>query len=54
LLPVGILSFVGLPSGLSLRVEDRTVTVRLRSLSLSKVEGSAVEPHQREREKHDG
>jgi len=26
------------------RVEDRVVTVRLRSLSLSKVEGSEVEP----------
>ena len=47
-------SFDKLPSGLSLpstlslrtkcRVEDRTVTVRLRSLSLSKVEGSKVEP----------
>jgi hypothetical protein len=51
--------FDQLPSGLSLRVEDRVVTVRLRSpfnfvqgdpefiegsLSLSKVEGSEVEP----------
>jgi len=44
--------FDRLPSGLprrasvclSLRAKDRVVTVRLRSLSLSKVEGSEVEP----------
>jgi len=39
LLPVGVLSFDRL----------RTVTVRLCSLSLSEVEGSKVEPHQREK-----